>query len=240
MQLKHFSFIIIFFFSARAPATLAIPTGLTNGQQELLLSILGFGTSFKTVNNPYPLGGYSGFEMGFTLESLPTGDIGYLGNTAPVDKNLIYPRLSFGKGVFQNFDVFFSFIPYNETTGVGVYSGGLRWGFFQATFVPACFSLLLSGTNSNFNNLFISQTLGIDLISGVNADPFSFYVGAGTLYGQGQFDPSITITGVKTNQVGRSFHALFGASFQLSDVFLALQFDNYTATTVSLKLGLRM
>ena len=227
-------------FTNHSFAAITIPNSLTDGEQELVLQVLGFGTSFRPVDNPYPLGGYSGLEMGVSFENVPTGDIGYFGQRAPVDRNLLYPRLSFAKGVFENVDLFFSFMPYNESIGIGIYSGAIRWSFFQANFVPANFSLLVSATNTNINNVFISQTEGVDLITGVNVDPFSFYVGAGTLYGQAQFDTSITYDSSQSNKVGRSFHTLIGVNFALAQFFTAVEIDSYNTTTVSVKIGARL
>jgi hypothetical protein len=232
--------LLLFSGIPKARATISIPAGLTDGEQELVLQILGFGTSYRAVNNPYPLGGYSGLEMGFSVENVLTADIGYFGLRSEVTRNMMYPRLHLGKGIFDSIDLFFSFIPYSERTGVGIYSGALRWGFFQATFVPACFSLLLSASNTNINNVFIAQTMGVDLITGVNVDPFSFYVGAGTLYGQGQFDKSITSDNSMKNQTGRSFHTMIGINFAIAELFTALQVDNYSSTTVSVKIGTRL
>jgi hypothetical protein len=232
--------LVLLFAIPESYGAIAFPQGLTDGEQELVLQILGFPTSFQPVDNPYPLGGYSGLEMGVAFENVPTSDVGYLGKRASIDRNLIFPRLTLGKGIFANTDLFFSFMPYNESTGVGIFSGGLRWGFYQATFVPANFSLIVSATNTNFGNLFISQTEGVDLVSGVNMNLFSFYVGAGTLYGQGQFDSSITFDNSSTNKVGRTFHTMIGVNFALAEFFSALEVDNYNTTTTSLKIGARL
>jgi hypothetical protein len=145
-----------------------------------------------------------------------------------------------GKGIFDNVDLFFSFAPYSQATGIGIYSGGVRWGFFQATFVPASFSVLVSGTASNLDNLVLTQSLGVDLTCGINVDPLSFYVGAGTLYGQAQFDPSVTVEGLSTNQVGRSFHTLLGTTLGIGPAFAAFEIDNYYTTIYSFKLGAKL
>lgn len=231
--------IIILGFSTRVNATLSIPQGLSQGEQEILAEIVGFGTSYKLVNDPYPLGGYSGVEMGLSLESLPTGDIGYFGRTAPTVKNVVYPKITFGKGLIRNFDMFFGFIPVNSSTGVALYSGALRWGFFQATYIPACFILVLSGTSTNFQNLIFSQSQGVDLVTGINVDPFSFTLGAGLLNSETQFDPTITSALKKTSINSRTLHLFFGGTISIGDAFAALQIDHYTMTTVAMKLGAR-
>ena len=229
-----------FFEAGPAQGSLSLPYNMTDGEQQLVLQLIGFTTSFRPVDNPYPLGGYSGLELGLSMESLSTEDIGYFGSGASVDRNVVFPRLSIGKGIFDNVDIFFNFVPFNEGTALGIYSGALRWGFFQATFVPASFSLIINGTNTNLENVFISQTVGVDLVSGVNVDPLSFYVGVGTLYGQGQFAPSITLENAATNQVGRSFHTMIGINMSLNEVFTALEIDTYSTTTVSFKVGTRL
>src|SRR5580698_4315643 len=126
-------FFLTLLFPQTSLATIQIPAGLSDGEQELVLQILGFGSAFRPVDNPYPLGGYSGVELGLAFENISTGDIGYFGQKASVTTNFTYPRLTMGKGLFSNVDVFFSFMPYNESTSIGIYSGALRWGFFQAT-----------------------------------------------------------------------------------------------------------
>jgi hypothetical protein len=241
-MIRILAVISIFLSVCAARAAISIPTGLSDAEQHLVLQILGFGTAFRPVDNPYPLGGYSGFEAGISLEDVPTADIGYFGSGGgkTVDRTMVFPRLTIGKGIYDSFDLFFSFLPYNENTGVGTYGGALRWTFFQATFVPASFSLLVSANNTNVNNLFISQTEGADIISGVDVDPFSFYLGAGTLFGQGQFDASLTTQGNRTDISGRSFHTILGVNFAVNEVFSALEIDTYSATTVSFKLGLRL
>jgi hypothetical protein len=242
MNFKTGTFVALFLFSLCLPATAAIsiPNNLSDSDQVFMVDTLAFSMAFRPVDNPTPLGLYSGLEIGVSLEYMPTGDIGGLGSGGSTEKSLVYPRFSLGKGIFDNVDLFFSFAPYSQGTGVGIYSGALRWGFYQATFVPATFSLLVSGTAANLDNLFLSQTEGVDLISGISADPFSFYIGAGTLYGQGQFDSTITVEQAQTNQIGRSFHTMLGATLNIGPAFAALELDNYNVTTYSFKLGARL
>lgn len=240
MSIKPIFLILFLLVSTASQAALNLPQGMSAGEQEYILQTLGFGSSFRSVDNPYPLGGYSGFEFGVSGEQIPSEEIGYLGNQSTIDRNVTYPRISIGKGILSSVDLFFSFLPYSENTGVGIYSGALRWGFFQASFFPACFSLLLHATNTNVNNLFISETLGLDLISGVNADPFSIYVGIGSLYGEGQFDASLSSDSRAQNRVARTFHTLVGINAEFENVFGAFQIDNYNASVFSLKVGVRL
>lgn len=238
--MRLFLILLTLLVFTKAEAVLSIPSGLSNGEQELVLQTLGFGTSFRPVNKPYPLGGYSGFEAGISAQNIPTQDIGLYGNRSSVERNITYPLISFGKGVFDNIDLLFSFIPFSESAGVGIYSGAFRWSFFQATFVPASFSLLMHGSSTNFNNVFNSQTTGGDIITGVNMDPFSFYLGAGMIYGQGQFNSTLTSTGVASNQIVKAFHTLIGLNVDIANFFTAFEIDVYNTTIISLKFGTRL
>jgi len=241
MNVKQVFFGIIFLLVCLpTQAAISIPANLSDSDQIYMLQNLGFSMAFRPVDNPTPLGLYSGLELGVSLEYMPTGDIGNLGSGGSTEKSVIYPQFTLGKGILDNVDLFFGFTPYNQGTGVGIYAGALRWGFYQATFVPATFSLLVSGSAANFDNLFLSQTVGADLISGINAEPFSFYIGLGTLYGQGQFDSTITVEQAATNQVARCFHTLLGATLGIGPAFAALELDNYNVTTYSFKLGVRL
>ncbi len=231
---------LLLLFSSLSFGALTIPTGLNDNDQLTILQTIGFATSFRPIDPPYPLGLYSGVEIGISIEEIPTGDLGYLGTGASVEKSLVYPKFSIGKGLFESLDLFFSFAPYTQGISLGVYSGALRWAFYQATFVPATFSLLISGSSTNLDNIFFAQTEEADIITGVNADPFSFYIGAGTLYGQGQYDQTITIESAATNQVARAFHTLLGATLTVNQIFAAVELDNYATTTFSFKLGWRL
>ncbi|MBK9294347.1 MAG: hypothetical protein IPM57_07860 [Oligoflexia bacterium] len=231
---------LILLFPKTSYAVISIPSSLSAGEQELVLQTLGFGTSFRPVNNPYPLGGYSGFEMGLSANNIPTQDIGLYGGGSSVEKNVTYPLISIGKGIFDNIDILFNFIPYGESTGIGIYAGALRWSFFQATFVPASFGLLLHGSSTNVNNVFNSQTVGADIITGVNIEPFSFYLGAGSIHGQGQFNSTLTTTGFSENQVVRAFHTLIGLNVEIASFFTAFEIDVYNTTIIALKFGARL
>ncbi len=231
--------ILLFVWANPAQAIISLPSGMSNDEQKSMLQTLAFGTSFRPVNNPYPLGGYSGLELAISGQTIPTADISYYGNHTDQQSTLTYPLISIGKGVFDNTDIFFSFIPYDQATGMGIYSGGLRWTFFQATFVPASFSFLAHASNVNIENNFIAQTEGTDIIMGVNVDPFAFYFGTGVLYGQAQFSPNLTFDSTRSNQVGTTFHSIIGINVSISSFFTAFEVDSYSKIMLALKCGAR-
>src|SRR5258708_39714860 len=120
-RLRVFLFVVTLLFSPLSSGALTIPTALSDADQETILQTIGFATSFRPGDSPYPLGLYSGFEFGVSIEDIPTGDLGYLGSGASVEKSVVYPRFSIGKGIFENLDMFFNFTPYTQGIGLGIY-----------------------------------------------------------------------------------------------------------------------
>lgn len=238
--MKFILMLAICFCTSLSQATLSLPTGLTNGEQLLIMQPLVFGTSFHPVNDPYPMGNRGGFEFGISGHSIPTGNIGYYGNQTLINNSTAYPMLSFGKGIYESMDLLFSFLPFNEATGISSYTGGARWTFFQPTFVPASFSFLFHAGSTNLNNLIFSETLGADLIVGVNVDVFSFFVGGGPIYGQGTFSSTLTQNGLKSVQTSWAFHSIIGVNVAINRFFLAGEVDTYNTTITSLKIGARL
>ncbi|HEX4925854.1 MAG TPA: hypothetical protein VFV50_17305, partial [Bdellovibrionales bacterium] len=239
---------IIFTWSSLAAAEISIPTNLSANDRQEALRILGLGTSSKMLSNPYPLGGYSGFEFGLTIESVPVEEISRLGAKLQPgeqpEKTFNYPKFAIGKGLYKDIDVFLHFIPYNQNTNMSDYGGMLRYCFYQAAFLPASFSILVHANNSNVGNLIFTQSAGAELVTGINVSDFALYVGAGRVFVTGKFVASLNAAGSnptpadETDTVS-SFHSFIGGSFDFEPVFVAFQIDQYTQTVMGAKLGLR-
>ena len=63
---------IFLFFSSESEASLVLPRNLNDAQRIETLEILGPSSAPKILGNPYPLGGYSGVELGYSVQILPT------------------------------------------------------------------------------------------------------------------------------------------------------------------------
>ncbi|HVK60537.1 MAG TPA: hypothetical protein VM432_03255, partial [Bdellovibrionales bacterium] len=151
--------VCVLFFSGTAMAKVLIPTNLNQTDREDALRILGFGTSSKILSNPYPMGGYPGFEIGVSVESLPTDDLGRLGDGLETpQQDVSYAKISIGKGLYHGFDVFFQFSPFNQKDGLSQYGGILRWCFFEAESFPLSLSALVHYNSANFDNLVITRS----------------------------------------------------------------------------------
>lgn len=231
-------------FGAAAQAEVNIPPNLTASDREEALRILGLGISGKLLTNPYPLGGYSGFEFGLAIESVPVEEISRLGSKLSANqqpaKTFNYPKFAIGKGLYKDIDVFLHFIPYNQNTNLADYGGLVRWCFYQAAFLPASFSLIVHGNNSNVGNLIFTQSAGAELATGINVGDLALYVGAGRVFVTGRFVKSLN-PGASQEETATvsSFHSFFGGTLDFEPIFVALQIDQFTQTTFSGKLGLR-
>ena len=76
-MLRAFLF-LIFMGAAPAWAGLSFPSSLTSHDRGQVLAILGYGSAVKILDNPYPLGGYSGLEIGLSTEFINTSQIAKL------------------------------------------------------------------------------------------------------------------------------------------------------------------
>ncbi len=243
-----------------------IQKGLSSSDRREIVRTIGMNSANKPLSNPYPLGGYSGFEVGVSVEFINVRDIRRLGctpGTAGCNSNYSdetewrYSRLTFGKGLYNDFDVFASFVPPTGGTRISDYGGQLRWSFYQAKFLPINMSLLGHFNYMNFNDVFMNRNLGADLLIGVSVDHFAVYFGGGMIESKGTFVGQDSLgtcnedclAGGETetlNQNSRTVshrvvdtHMLVGFSLHYMNLFAAAEVDRYQDAVYSLKLGLR-
>lgn len=240
--------------SQSATFALDIPKGLTQSDRQEVLNLFGLNTSSKLLTDPYALGGYSGLEIGVALEIIDTRSLANLGakNTKNEDQ-FIYPRITVGKGLYDDLDIFFHFIPPTPGTQVSQYGAMARWSFYQFKFVPISVSAVLSGSQINVQDSLVNQSYGLDLVAGISMNDLSIYFGAGNVKVEGEFmggttgdgvvppnDPAL-ITSV-TNTVRESIseiHTVIGISAHFDNLFAAAQIDHYRDQVISTKLGVR-
>jgi hypothetical protein len=219
-----------------------IPTNLDGKDRASVVEILGMGTSSKLLTIPYPLGGFSGIEMGVSVESLPVDNLSRLGNKTKRQTTFNYPKISLGKGLYNDLDLYVHFIPFNESTGLTEYGGIIRWTMYKSTLLPANIALVLHGNSSNIDNLFISDSVGADLVAGINVNYISLYFGYGQVQVRGRFAGGvngITDSGREETSAVSKGHAIIGGSIFFDPYFVAFQIDQYDTTVMSGKVGIR-
>lgn len=232
----HWFFIIFIQFSMG----LELPTQLTSSDQIRSLEILGLGTTAKFLSNAYPLGGYSGLELSLSASSFDTKEISTLGAGAPQTDMVYFPTITIGKGIYNNSDLFFHFIPASKTAGLSSFGFSFRWSFYQALFLPLNFSMVAHGNSSNIESKMITRNLGFDLMMGLSLSQFSFFLGGGWANSAGKFTggtQGITASGNSENQKVESSHFMFGATYNFEPFFIALSIDRYKEEVYSTKVG---
>ncbi|MBX3021075.1 MAG: hypothetical protein KF799_05305 [Bdellovibrionales bacterium] len=269
MQLWLGPLLLLLTFFMNSAGAFEIPKGLKNADREEVVRILGLNSATKVLSNPYPLGGYSGFEIGYSVEFVNVRDIRRLGcqasdpgcpNTSLSDETeWRYSRITIGKGLYNDLDVFFSFVAPTGGVRLSDYGGMVRWSVYQAEFLPINVSLVAHGNQMNFNDSFVDRNLGGEIIVGVNVDNFALYFGGGFLESQGTFIGSTTgycpatepdctadgtdgsvnpLTRTVTSTV-RETHTVVGFSLHFENLFAAAQVDRYRDAVYSMKVGLR-
>lgn len=230
---------LFLFFGLPALAEIKIPTNLSQLDRIETLRVIGMGTSSKILSEPYPLGGYSGLELSAGIEFLDLSDLASLGSTlSDKQENTTYPKLSVGKGMYNNVDMFFNFTPYSKNSGLSQYGAMLRWGFYQSPYVPTCLSLLAHGNATNISQNIFTQSFGLDLVAGFTLQYISIYFGGGHIESRGQFVGVNSINNVESEHTS-GVHTLMGAILTLNKVFMAVELDRYSDAMISAKIGMR-
>lgn len=246
---------------------LEIPKLLSSADRDEVIRILGLNSATKTLTNPYPLGGYAGFEIGYSLEFVNVRDLRRLGcqpgmagcpNTQLSDESeWRYSRVTIGKGLYDDVDIFISFMAPTGGVRAADYGANLRWSFYQAEFLPINLSLIVHGNQLRVNDTFSDRNLGAELMAGVNVDNFALYFGGGWIESKGTFiggDPTCTAPDCTVgpgdsdlnastqtvSNVVRETHTVVGFSLHYENLFAAAQVDRYRDAVYSLKLGLRL
>ncbi len=247
--------ILFIFFLAQSASAVVIPKDLDRSDRDQVIRLLGLSTSTKLLTNPFPLGGYSGFEVGVSLELIDIRDLAELGVTSTDgDRELRFPRLTIGKGLYNNLDLFLNFAPQTAGSELTSFGGALRYSFYEAQFLPVNVSLNINADHVNVNDQFESTTLGAQLVAGLYIDQFSLYMGVGQLRSSGTFiagnfadeDVTVNITDPDVNQASKTvdqtvnqIHTMAGVTVHLDDFFVAAQIDRYPDPVYSGRLGMR-
>lgn len=242
MVIKSFVFMALTIYGFVVHAKLQIPSGLSAEDRKVLLSVLGPGAASRLIGDPYPLGGYSGVEVGISSEILSTAEIARLGSRASSQSEFSQQNLILGKGLFHRLDVFAQMSIPSQTEDFSYFGGQLRWGFFEGEYLPVYSSLILSAGSANFGNLVIANTQAADIALGFSSEDICLYVGGGQIRTQGRFvggSSGITDTGETFVESSVEPHYMAGMSIRFEPMFLAFQLDRYSQSTYSAKIGAR-
>lgn len=218
-----------------------LPQNLTEVERREIVRTLGFGTSLRNIAEPYPLGGYQGFDLGVSYESIPTGHIASYGSNSSAtaqDSSVVLSRLTIGKGLFNNIDVYLSVLPIRQSTTVSGYGGLLRWSFFEAPLLPLTLSAVIHASTQNIDNQISTQSQGVDLLGGLTFDFFSLYLGVGHLTALGEINPSVMGGAIQSERVS-IIRTYLGATVRWGAFFVGAQVDQTNLPMWGLRAGVR-
>lgn len=242
MRYSFFILLALFIGLPSAWSMTTLPKNLDAADRIRALEILGFGSVSKILDNPYPLGGYSGIEVGVTSEFIPIEDLASLGNKTTDKGEYNFSTLTFGKGLYYNIDTHIYFTPFVQDEKIQSYGAQLRWGFYEAGFFPLTLTAILYAGGANFSNLINVSSQGLDLVATVAMDNVAIYFGGGRVRAIGRFiggTGGITDTQDTMEHDIVENHTVFGLNVDISKVFIALEIDRYTDSIYSGKLGYR-
>lgn len=242
MTCPKFLLILITLVSLNVSAKVRLPVNLDSSDQIKALKVLGFGTNSKILTDPYPLGGYAGFEAGVEYHTIAVDKLAVLGSTVPEQDFFSYPTITVGKGMYNNIDLFLHFMPFSEGTGISEYGGAIRWGIYQLPYYPVSFALTLNANSTNINDLIITKNIGIDFTAGITSQNIFLYLGSGWIQSKADFigGTSGVTASQNTEQVQvQDFHYLVGVGVRFSYIFAVAQLDIYDSPTYSFKIGFR-
>lgn len=255
MRRSFLTVLIFLLFALTSEAAVQFPRQMDSTQRQEVLKILGLGSGGKILSDPYPLGGYAGLELGVTLESILIEDISRLGAiAADPQEEISFFGFTMGKGVYNNVDLFLHFVPYLPRTEVSRYGAMVRWGFFQAQFLPLSLSININAEIANYSNVLSTRTVGADLVGGINVNNVALYAGLGPVSSSGTFigGPPIatcnpanpntcpfTSSNEKQRETVKTLHSVVGVSVAFGDISITGELDRYTQPVYSGKVGLR-
>ena len=248
-------FFLNFLTASMAQAERFLPRRMNETDRLITLQILGFGSASKILANPFPLGGYPGFEIGVTTEYLQVQDLASLGDKSSRNRELNFNSFSVAKGLFYNIDTAFHFTPAFQKEDLSSYGGQVRWGFYEFPFIPGGLSLVLSRSDTNYGNLLNARTLGRDIVATIVVEDVALYFGIGDANSAGTFSGG-TQTGTATesttdicasptsycnssNEELTQGHTLFGINVSFNDFFASVEINRYFISSYSAKIGLR-
>ncbi|AHZ83649.1 hypothetical protein Bb109J_c3040 [Bdellovibrio bacteriovorus] len=239
---RSFILMITLVGTSYSHAATDLPRNLTQGDQIRTLQILGFGSASKILDNPYPLGGYTGIEVGLSTEFIPAEDLSALGSKTQDKGEFSFYTLTIGKGLYYNIDAHVYFTPTVQEEKMQNFGAQLRWGFYEASFFPLTLTAMVYGGGANFSNLINVSSMGYDLIATVTMNRLAIYVGGGRLRAIGTFiggPDGITADQNTVTQDIVEDHAVFGINVDIAKMFIAMQIDRYADSVYSGKIGFR-
>lgn len=237
-----FLFFLFLILPSTGQAAIQIPSNMGAADRQAALRVLGLGTGYKLLGDPYPLGGYMGFELGVSYEMLSTSAISALGSGASKQSDLSYANFTMGKGLFYDVDFYLQFAPLGQHEKFSSYGGAIRWGVLELESAPVHFSLQAAANSASFQNKINTTTQNFDLVGGWDFQDLVLYGGVGFIRSSGTFiggATGVTDTNETLTEAVSESHTFAGLSVKYDTYFLSVQVDRASQLIYALKMGVR-
>jgi hypothetical protein len=242
-NLGYLIFCTLLGFAHLSAAKLTLPKQLNQKDRRSALEIMGPATGSRLLTSPYPLGGWSGFEVGLSRHYVPTSYLTELGDASVSQSDFEYPLLTLGKGLYYDLDLFLSIVPMAQTASINHFSTQVRYQFWQSLNQLFRISGLIYGGTTTLNNQLNMQTYGFDLVGTTTIDRVSLFIGLGTSFTDGRFiggTKGITNSQATETEKLTLAHQLIGIEWPIDNFFWAAEVDRFKIPYYSLKIGYRM
>ncbi len=241
--------LVVVLFTLQSYGKISFPSSMDKQERRQTLELLGPATSSRMLSSPYPLGGWEGFEVGISRHYVPMSYLSEVDNTFGYQRDIEYPILTLGKGLYYDFDLFLSLVPMIQSEAVNHFSTQIRHQFWQSEEGILRLSGLLYAGTTTLNNQINMQSYGFDALGTITIDRVSMYLGLGSSFNNGRFiggagglnatasgssDPAPTEVETITLP-----HQLIGLEWPIDSFFLALEVDRFKVPYYSMKLGYR-
>ncbi|MEY4615782.1 MAG: hypothetical protein RJB66_742 [Pseudomonadota bacterium] len=224
-------------------ARFQLPHQLTSEDRKSALSVLGPATNSRLLSSGYPLGGWQGFEIGLSRHYVPASYLNSLGDQSNQRRDFEYPILTFGKGLYYDFDLILSFVPMFQSESISHTSAQVRRQFWQSPKNIFRVVGLAHAETTNLANQLGIQGYGFNIIGTTTIDKISLFIGVGASSWQGTYiggARGVTDSGdTEINRVLMAHH-LIGFEWPIDNYFVAAEVDRYDSPYYSMKLGYRL
>ncbi|MFK8138299.1 MAG: hypothetical protein AB8E15_08070 [Bdellovibrionales bacterium] len=246
MKLVLSSFIFLFYTNTFA---FQFSGNLSGDDFKEIIKSLVSGASMKSVSNPYPLGGYTGLQLGMQIENLNTKGLGDLGDATGDNNDINLNVITVGKGLYNNVDIFLAMSPFSSSKGTSLYGGSIRWAFFESEDLPISASITAHSVNVNYDSTVIGESSGIRASIGLSFESSSVYFSAGSLSSKAKFvggigavsssSSGVTASDFEEREELAEFETSFGGVWEFGSYYTGLELKKTSVSTYTGSIGLR-
>ena len=185
-----------------------------------------------------PLGGYSGLELGLSVSLVDISPIPSLEKSLN-EKEFYFPRITLGKGLFHDVDIFLSITPNVTRYTLSDYAASIRWSFLELSHYDLNFSVIPYFSSLELNHELFLKNQGVGIYMNWHRDFFDIYFGIKQNQGKTTFQLKTSELDVKKQGISKKLLPSLGLVLHKLPFFLSFHANKLEEIQYSLKIGLR-